>query len=1639
MDWRVTVTETVTEPIEGNGARAAAARDLIATCERELERTTDPLRAAQLHHEIGDALEHGVGDLAGARARYAQALTANPEQVASLRGARRVDLARGRIADALPLFDNEIRVTPRPRDRAWLHYQRGRLLEDTQGDLAAARQAYASAIELDPDHPTLVGAALRCARRARDWPAVAGLLERLANAVQGDERLRAALVAERARLVETRLDDNGPAAELYETALRIDPDVDEALPALARLYGERGDWTGLLAALDRAAAHAADGPARAQLLYRAARIHSARLGDRAAAIALLERAHEQAPDQRSILEELARLHQDARDHAALARVLRELVTVTDEAADRVALLHTLGQVLEAEPEQEAEAVACYRQALGLSPGHVPVLQALGTLLARRKDWHGLIDMHLAEAEAVTDTARRAAAHMRVAETYEVRLQRPVPAATHYAQALALAPGHPAAFKALVRLYAQAGEHRRLIELHERAVDEALTVERKVVYLFKIGALWEDSVGDPVQAASVYKRILALRDDDLGAIHALQRVHERAGRYSELVDCLVREAELATDTELIIGLRHRAAVVVDEHLGDAAAARRLLLQVLELDPGFVPALTSLGRIYYRTGQWHELVAMYQRELDFTPDAAGRAALSTKIGELCEQRLGATADAIQHHRDALLADPGYRPALRALIRLLEAQGSWDEVALVLEQHVPLVSSPASRAHLLYRVAEIYAEALDHPRRAIDLCRRALAEDPDHAPALALLERLLHQTSAWPDLAAHLAHEATRSTVMPARAAFELRRGQLWRDRLDQDDTARAAFEAARAAGAGLGALLPLEPLYAADDEWDAAAGCAAAVADEVGDVGARLAALREAMRAREADTSDGRPAGVEALRRACEAMLAVDPGAVDALECLAALGERIGDRGLIATSYGELGRLAADPGLAAQHRLRRAEALEAAGDPEAREAYRAVLAVAPSSLAAVRGLGRVGAATGDAGARADACVAEAALTTRSERAGALLVAAADLHRGPLGDAAGAVAILESALERSPDSEPAATRLGELLRGSGERPRLIDVLARTAGAASSPERQAALWRAVAALYAEGDDAGAAMAALKRGLAAAPDDAGCIQALAQLYARGDRWTEAIATLDRLATADKEPGVRAAAFVEQAKLWGGRLGRPDQARAKVDAALVLAPDNHDARRLLVQLDLGAGALDPAGTVAQDLLADAATDAERTEALLLVASVERARGDAAVAERALSEAVYLEGPGGEAHRRLHAVVAESGHWHALAAALTSYVQRGSEVGRVVEAYLALADVYGDAMRLPGQAVTALDTGLAATGDPRLATALVARLGRAGDPEAALRHARALVDQAPEQPSSWRALADLLRVLDRPGDARRALMGLDALGVADDADRRILYAGSPGLVARGFGADELNALSVAGITSSPAAEVLAAVGDGLARYVERAPAPSRRDKLPAGHPVRGLADRLAEAVGVECEVHERAGAQPVVQVALAEPVTVVVSDRLQTMPPTTQAFLLARPLALAVAGLHPVLTLSARELGPIFAAAQTLAAGASSAQAETLRKAVPRKLRKSFELAVGGYGAAPVRDAGRWRDAVVQTATRAAALLVDDLVAAIRALILTEDVAPPSNPMRVVSPEIADLLRFWMSEPAVRVRQNLGLR
>ncbi|HEY3493105.1 MAG TPA: hypothetical protein VGK73_00395 [Polyangiaceae bacterium] len=593
--------------------RGEIAKEMIQVFERELATHPKAPRAGRLHYEVARLYEWPLGETLRAAEHYQKAHGLLPEHLPSVRGARRALLAAKRHALALPLFDAEIKLTSDPQKKAVVYCEKGLVLEDALAQKKEAREAFEAGLELDPTNPTLLKAVERAEIAAKDWERLDRTYERAANAVTGDQRLKAAVIAERARSVEARRGDVRSATELYRLALETDARTSSAIHALKRLcFGEErfGDLVGVLA---HEAELVSDPEARALAFSRAGRVLADRLGALDKAAEAFESAAREAPGDRVVLDELARAYELGKRWPELVAVLERLAALTQSAAEQVGYYHRLGQLSEERLENDAEAVAWYERARALDAQYLPAIQGLSKLYTRQKNWRALLTVHAGEADGGLDSARRAAAHARMAEILEHKLGDPDLAAEHHAQALGLLPGFAASQKALERLYLAGSRFTELVELYERAVDLAPDADGKITWLFKIGRLEEDALAEPARAYATFKRVLDVDQHHLGAIHAMQRAAERAGNFKDLVGALELEVARVTDKKKRLELLHRAAEVAELELEDEASALAFYRKAYEIEKSYAPALAGLGRLHYKAGRWEALLEVYRTEL------------------------------------------------------------------------------------------------------------------------------------------------------------------------------------------------------------------------------------------------------------------------------------------------------------------------------------------------------------------------------------------------------------------------------------------------------------------------------------------------------------------------------------------------------------------------------------------------------------------------------------------------------------------------------------------------------------------------------------------------------------------------------------------------------------------------------------------------------------------------------------------------------------------------------------------------------------------------------------------------------------------------------------------------------------------
>jgi len=1576
-----------------------------------------------------------------------------------LRGARRVLIGQRNFPKALELYDAEARITSDPTQKATLLYEKGRVLERELKKQDDARRAYRSALELDRTNPAILRALTERLVEERRWPEVEQLLEQTANAVADDPAHRAALVAQRARLVE-RQSSKSRAAELYETALRLDPRAPGALASLKRLHYEHQRWRDLIRVLELEVELTEEASVRVMALYRVGRLHADRLGNAREALGALERAAAIDPEDPLTLRELARLYEREGRFDALVEALQGLVLTIEDRREKLGILHRIGALEEHRLGRQEAAIHWYESALKIDPTHVPTLQALAPIYRESGAWERALNMHLEEAAHAKEAERKAAAHVRVAELLEEQ-NRAEEAIEQHDRAMAASPGYEPSFKALVRLLADAGRHRDLIELYERAVDRAGEATRAVAYLFKIGAVYEDLLAEPAKASHAYERILKLEPGHLGAIHALQRSAERAGRYEELVRALDLEiGELEGDPKskaLRVALLHRSGEVLDLELGDRKGALERFRQLLELDPKYVPGLTSLGRLYHAAGRWEDLLDTYERELEVSDESASLVLLQ-KMAELCEERLGRESDAVDFHERAIAIDPKHTSALDALERLLHSRSDYEGLARVVEQQLAAATSDTAKARLSYRLGEVREEHLDDAKGAAKAYQAATEADPSHRPSLDALTRIRASEGEWGNLAREIQKELASLEDKDLVLDAMMREGDVWAHDLSEPRKAIARYEAVlERAPTHIGALLALEELYRRVGSWEALARVHEAQAKIFVDTKAKVAAYEAQARVMEQQGVGGPTDRMVVYDR----LLELDPTNTVALRALEQLALATGDEERLAAVDQRIASMSSDEALKAAHLTRLGETLERLESAGALAAYREALKLDGRSLGATRGLSRIAERTEDPSVLSEAARQEAKIATDGTHAARLLVRSAKVRGERLGDVEGAIGDLEMALEVSPGSDAAATLLGQTLRARGEHGRLADLLGRAAAAAEDDQASAKLWLEVARIQADDQNKlAAAVGSLNRTLRRSPSHVPTLKRLAEYHLREGQHEQAVALLSKVVQQAPDREVLKEAHLALAELWDDHLKKPSRAFVSLQAVLQADPEHVPALERLADIHEREERLDEAVDATKRLLVATSEDAElRGRALTRLARIEATRGNDAAAAEALRDAVVLEGPGSESALELKSRVETAAGWDQYLDAVRRYSERQVSEEARAPVYLEMARVLHDQMGQLEQAIQLLERGIEASGgDPALQRELAMRLRSAGDTERAAKVLQGVLMNDPARAESWRELARTHLQAGKNVEARVATEPLVVLGKSGPDDRTLLDQHRATGQARpgSFEASVLDQLGTPSDQQQAALELLRMLEPALQKLY---PADlesyglSSRDRLTSrsGHPLRNLGDNVAAILGVEdWELYLHQSRQVGHLLELGSPPMIIVPASTAELPMAQQVFLLARPLVQVARGIEAVEKLTPRELEVLLASAARNVDGSYGVgltseefldeQRKRLHKATPWLHRKNVDEAARQYVSGGQVNFARFCHGAQRTAVRIAALLSDDLDAAVQGLQRTErDIKGLGGPALLEgSPIVRDLLAFWASEPAMHLRRHAGL-
>lgn len=739
-------------------------------------------------------LQELQGKLQEAIAACREALVLEPGERAIYSLIGRLCARTGDFEGVAQAFLAEAELSTGPADRARLLLRAAEVLEGRLNRPDEALEKYREAMATDPSVVPARDALERLYARAGDWPALVGLLEVELEGIQSP-RERVAQLFRIAQIQEDRLANPAAAAATWRRLLAGDPEHLLALRALARCLEAEGRWEELVEVLGAEGAVVEDPRRRAALHARRGELLEARLSNPTAARLEWEQVLALDPNHVPAQRALGRLHVGADRTEDLVSLFRREADAAPTPEAAAAILVRAGAAASRMAGGDDQAISLYREALTLAPNHLSALESLAGIYRRRGDAEALIEVLRSRAAATAVPEVRACSLIEAARLYEERLSDPDQAIAAYEEALAADPGQLAARRALDRLHAAAGHrdalralraepsspatpeelaHRVAMELgpggdRAAAREAALAIGKArargapaIVALAgdlpaqaraQIRTTLSEAASDPgditvlLMSAAAEQPAGAARDALLARAAAISP--ERPPLVSHALDvsrkgddaALAARLQAAGAKEAVPAYRAHCFVRAGEaweRAGDTAAALTAYRSALAAVPDHLPALRAARAIFAQQRDWAAVRGTLHVEAMSLRDPAGAAAAWIQAGAIAEEHFADVESAVRDYRAAAERDPSDPAPLLRMEAVLAGRSS-EELLALKRSRADAERDPGRAAAAWLDVARTASLTGGEAGAVLEALDRALAAQPDHAPALAMRARI------------------------------------------------------------------------------------------------------------------------------------------------------------------------------------------------------------------------------------------------------------------------------------------------------------------------------------------------------------------------------------------------------------------------------------------------------------------------------------------------------------------------------------------------------------------------------------------------------------------------------------------------------------------------------------------------------------------------------------------------------------------------------------------------------------------------------------------------------------------------------------------------------------------------------------
>jgi golgin subfamily B member 1 len=514
-----------------------------------------------------------------------------------------------------------------------------------------------------------------------------------------------------------------------------------------------------------------------------------------------------------------------KDWAGLSRVYRTRLDSETDVAERKTWWNLLAALENRELGQPGKAMLTLGQALKENPADIEIRKSLNSIAKAMGDFDTLVSLYEIIYEEFDELEPLKAEYAYACAQICENGLRDIEGAASY-----LAGGLPA-LEASQNTKQMDEWYRRLDDMYrkldrpealapiltkrgERAIADENAAEAQRLLLDSAG-LYVDSLGDSKNASAVLAMIVEHFPENAQALEMLLSETEKQGQWPEFAEAIEKLLALSegSGTNEVLDLRFRWAVALDLHLFQAEKATEILESILEAAPqhdktrdylqnrmsgdSLVRKRTAafLGESYQRTGDWSQALELMQEQLSDSEskgDKEESLKLSLQIAQVQETNLDLPDMAFMSLCRGLSFGPSDTEIHKRLVSLAISNDCVEELVEVYEDEATRSEVSGNNdvaIGLRERGAQLLAENLDEPARAIDAYELVLEKKAGRVETLDALIPLYENQARWDNLENTLRQRLMFLEDGEERAPYLMRLCRILVEELSRSDEALA----------------------------------------------------------------------------------------------------------------------------------------------------------------------------------------------------------------------------------------------------------------------------------------------------------------------------------------------------------------------------------------------------------------------------------------------------------------------------------------------------------------------------------------------------------------------------------------------------------------------------------------------------------------------------------------------------------------------------------------------------------------------------------------------------------------------------------------------------------------------------------